>query len=930
LEQALRIQERELGPEHLDVADTLSDIGLLLEDTGDFIEAKSILERAFALREKTLGPDHELVAKSLQKMGLIFHAMGDYTEAKTLFERALPILEQAFGLEHPSVAAILIDFGYLFKDMGDYTRAMQCDERALAIREKVYGDKHPLVAQCLNNLAVVLRRTGDFERAQILLERSLAIFESAFGYENPSVAMTLINLANVLDNMGDVVGAGFLAQQAFTIQEKVLGADNVKLIPYIGNYAVQLRRLGRLDEAMELQHRTLAIMEKNLGPDHPDVAISLINLADLEQNRGKIKEALALIARAQTITENSAGPDHPLMALILRNFSRYLWCEGQTTNALNKALRSEEIVRNHMRLISKSGSERQALAFAAAEAYQGFDICLSLAVKHPESIDGFVGKAWDTLIRSRAFVLDEMATRHRTVVERSDPEIAVLVESLSSARQRLANLVVRGPNPNAPEENYISLLDKANFEKEQAERMLAKASSTFKEEILRSQAGLAEVRSSLPSGSALVAFAYYYHNKLPLKDEVQASEIDIASYELVEIPTYVALVLHAQKEEPTVIPLGRAAEIEPLVFDWSQEAARGARIPGRSKEDSEAAYQTAGETLRRKVWDPIVPHLRGAKQVILVPDGSLYAVNFAALPVEDKMYLVENGPMIHYLSAERDIVTSREPSIRGVGLLALGDPAYDEISLFAALSLEEKPKQSIFEKAKSILSFRGMHSQCGDFKSLKFTPLPATNKEINEITEIWENKSGKESGVEKFTSSLADEQTFKLAAPGKQILHLATHGFFLEGNCPLPTVGIENPLLLSGIALAGANHREAAGPDEDDGILTAEEVAALDLTGVELVVLSACNTGAGKLKAGEGIFGLQRAFRVAGAQKLVTSLWAVEDEATRKWMKAFYEALFSKGLGTAESVREASLEVLRERRKKNKSTAPKIRLTLLK
>jgi peroxiredoxin len=136
--------------------------------------------------------------------------------------------------------------------------------------------------------------------------------------------------------------------------------------------------------------------------------------------------------------------------------------------------------------------------------------------------------------------------------------------------------------------------------------------------------------------------------------------------------------------------------------------------------------------------------------------------------------------------------------------------------------------------------------------------------------------------------------------------------------------GIETKFKSTGYlnALAGANHRESAGSDEEDGILTAEEVATLDLSGVELVVLSACDTGAGKLKAGEGVFGLQRAFRVAGAQKLVTSLWAVEDEATREWMKAFYEALFSEGLGTSESVREASLELLSERRKKNKSTHP--------
>ncbi|MGD8539980.1 MAG: CHAT domain-containing protein [Candidatus Aminicenantes bacterium] len=921
LYQALKIQEEKLGPEHLDVASTLSDIGLFLEDTGEPAEANSTLERAYKIREKTLDPEHVLIARSLQSLGIVLHTMGDYAGAKNYYDRALPILEKTNGPNHQSVGSIMNDLGYLYKDMGDYTKAIECHGRALAIREKVYGDNHPTVAHSLNNLAVVLRRTGEYERAKALLERSLKIFKSTFGNESPMVAMALINLSNVLSNMRDFTGATFLAQEAVSIQEKVFGSDNMKLIPYIGNYAICLEQTGRQDEAIDLIHRTLKIQEKNLGPNHPDVSSSLINLASLEQERGNIAEALALIERAQINTEKSAGPDHPLMAMILRHFARYLWCAGRINEAIEKAWRSEEIIRNHTRLISRGGSERQALAFAAREAYIGFDICLSLAVKHPEEIHGFVSKAWDTLIRSRAFLLDEMATRHRTVVERSDPEVADLVESLAAARQRLANLMVRGPNPGDPEENYINLLEKTTSEKEQAERILANASTAFNEEMTRSQVGFTEVKSSLPSDSALVAFAYYFHNKLSLMDELRTNEIDTDSYKLVEIPTYVAFVLQAQNKEPMVIPLGKAEEIEPLIFDWSQEAARGTRIPGRSNKDSEVAYRSSGEILRQKVWDPIIPYVGGAKQVIIVPDSSLYAVNFASLPINSKEYLIEKGPLIHYLSAERDIVSSDGTSRSGVGLLALGDPAYDEISLFSALSPEHAPKQSLIERAKSVL-FRGERSQCMNFKSMEFKPLPATNKEIDEITEIWEKKSGKKRGIEKFTSSMADEQTFKLEAPGKQILHLATHGFFLEGDCPLPAAGTENPLLLSGIALAGANHRESAGPDEDDGILTAEEVAALDLSGVELVVLSACDTGIGKITEGEGVYGLQRAFRVAGAQKLVTSLWAVEDEATRAWMKAFYEALLSKGLGTAEAVRAASLSVLQERRKKNKGTHP--------
>jgi CHAT domain-containing protein len=173
------------------------------------------------------------------------------------------------------------------------------------------------------------------------------------------------------------------------------------------------------------------------------------------------------------------------------------------------------------------------------------------------------------------------------------------------------------------------------------------------------------------------------------------------------------------------------------------------------------------------------------------------------------------------------------------------------------------------------------------------------------------------------------------------VLHLATHGFFLDGLCP-PAVGGtrsvgglstgqksgpglalgESPLLLSGLALAGANRRASAGPDDEDGILTAEEVTALNLEGVEWAVLSACDTGLGEIKAGEGVFGLRRAFQVAGVRTVIMSLWSVDDEAARLWMRTLYQHRLQKHLGTAVAMREASLSVLRDRRTRGQSTHP--------
>ena len=660
------------------------------------------------------------------------------------------------------------------------------------------------------------------------------------------------------------------------------------------------------------------------------------NLAAIHSHKGDVKKALTFIKRSLAIEEKISHPDHPAWAWRMCEFSKYLLYGGQLAAALKEALRSEEIARDHLRLMTLSLAERQALAYAAIKP-QGIDICLSLAANDSEGIEVSADKVWDSLIRSRALVFDEMAVRHRKMIEIDKPEVAALIESLKSARQHLADLVIRGSSFISKEEDYRNLLDKARDEKEKAERALARASTTFRETFEQSQAGLVEIKASLPPGFALVAFARYIHYEPPSKEVKTENGL---AHGPVQLPYYLAFILRAQDGNPTVVPLGKAKEIEPLIFDWGQEAARGTRIPGRSEKESVAAYRAAGKALRRKVWDPIASHLGEVRSVLLVPDGAMHVISFAALPIGSEVYLIEKGPLLHYLSAERDLISSRDSTVIGNGLLALGDPTFDDTSLFAALSPENKPEQGLFAKVKSVFQFRGMRSECGDFQSLKFKPLPATYKEINEVASIWKKNQEREWDVLKLTGAIANEREFKMAAPGKKILHLATHGFFLENNCPsalarlenkwesswsvgkLPPIKGENPLLLSGLALAGANHREAAGPEEEDGILTAEEVATLDLSGVNWIVLSACDTGVGKIRAGEGVFGLRRAFRLAGAQTLITSLWAVEDEAARKWMRALYEARFSKGLGTADSVREAYLEVLRELRKKKKSTHP--------
>jgi CHAT domain-containing protein len=214
-----------------------------------------------------------------------------------------------------------------------------------------------------------------------------------------------------------------------------------------------------------------------------------------------------------------------------------------------------------------------------------------------------------------------------------------------------------------------------------------------------------------------------------------------------------------------------------------------------------------------------------------------------------------------------------------------------------------------------------LRGHCGAAESLRFGPLPESGAEIDALVDIWRRQMpGEPLHVQKGLD--AGEGALRRLAPGSRIVHVASHGFAAGGACAGGESELIDPLLLSGLALAGANRRAQAEADDDDGIVTARELAGLDLRGVEWVVLSACDTGLGRPRAGEGVLGLRRAIAMAGVRSQVMTLWPVDDRAARSFMAALYEERLAKGRGTAEAVRAASLALLTDLRRQGRSPHP--------
>jgi len=845
--------------------------------------------------EKAFGPDHPGVTGALEDLANLLRSQGDHWGARLLLERCLEIHESAIPFDEGNLAYALRILGGLLMDAGAPGEARPLFERALSILERIYGPDGIALSWPLERLATLLSESGEHDKALDFMERALANWEREG------------NLPSMLPDF-------------------LYGIAKIKAA------------MGDMADARALRDRALKTCERFHEARSPALARHLIRFADLSGEMGDDERVGSLYRRALAIQEEALGPDHPETARTARKLGEQLLRTGEVSDALKLGFRAEEAGRKQLSLLVSRLPERQALRFALARA-SGLDLILSIVVQDRAGASGAGGRAWDAVIRSRALVLDEMAARHRVTAEAR--RIARYADNLAKSSQRLANLMMRGPGQ-LPPEQYRNLLNEAQQEKEEAEKALADRSLSFRQSQSRAQLGLSEVAASLPKECALVSYVRYIRQ--PVAGEGSLPAEPKASY--------MAFVKSAAERQPAVVPLGDAGEIEALVSDWRKQAGEGWLSETGPPEDVETRYRAAGKALRQRVWDPVASHLEAAGPVFVVPDGVLHLVSLSVLPAGEGEYLVEKGPLVHYLSAERDLVPSGPGDIEGEGILVLGDPAFDKSPRSVAPDAPEKEgKGSTLTQLVALLPFRGKRAGCDDFAGLRFSKLPASAMEAEEITALWQRHgsgSGKETTVVSLQGGEADEATFKQDAPGKRVLHLATHGFFLGGECKsaleggrgildsrpgpaggtpthefrLPALTGENPLLLSGLALAGANHRHQAGLDEEDGVLTAEEIASLDLSGVEWAVLSACDTGVGEVRAGEGVFGLRRAFEVAGVRSLIMSLWSVEDESAREWMKALYEAHLIQGKGTAESVRDASLAVLSDRRAKGLSTHP--------
>ncbi|MFL5343715.1 MAG: CHAT domain-containing tetratricopeptide repeat protein [Hyalangium sp.] len=891
-EQALALREAVLGSTHPQVASCLHLLGTLHQLRGDYEQAEPPLQRALQLRDAPVSDDPLALADSLSSLANLYTEQGFFGRAMPLYQRALGIREATLGENHPDVADSLNGMARLDAKLGAYSRAEPLYQRALAIREAALGSNHPLVATSLNNLANLYREQGSYGRAEPLYQRALAIREAALGSHHPLVATSLDNLANLYRDQG-LYGRGQpLGERALAINEAALGPKHPDVARTLDILASLYADQGLYSRAEPLFRRALAIRQAALGNHHPDVAYSLTSLAGLYKAQGFYARAEPLYEQALSIREAALGPSHALVAEALNNLGQLRLAQQRMEEALPLLQRAFTISEQRLRHEALDFSESRLdsfLQFLRGDEEQLY----TLLRAHPDNAQ-VQRLALTAVLLLKGRSVEEAADTSRTIYQSLGAQDRGTFERLRDLRTQLSSLALQDPGALAATD-YQSRLKQLDAQGDALETDLARRSAPLRAlTALPSPSEVVDrVAAALPKDSALVEFVSY--RERPLLRPPGAPEASQPGQ-----LRYLALVLFPDARI-------RASDLGPAE---PMELAASRLRDALARRD--ATFQASAQALYQMAFRPLEPLLGGTHRLFLSPDGQLGLVPFAALH-DGSQFLVDTYDFT-YLTAGKDLLFRTQDRALSGSVVVLADPDFrarlpePQATRGGAQEWDEPPPS--LERFFSTLR--------ADVVERAWAPLPGTRQEAEAIQRLIPQ-------AQLFLGPEATkERLLRLPSP-PGVLHLATHGFFL-GDAPAPedSRGVghfgaladenlaprsANPLLRSGLVLAGARapgpqSSGAERPQLDSALVTALELAGLDLWGTQLVVLSACDTGRGEVKLGQGVYGLRRALVVAGAETVVMSLWKVNDKTTRELMEAYYRNLLA-GQGRAAALREA-------------------------
>ncbi len=720
---------------------------------------------------------------------------------------------------------------------GKYLEGIAIAEKALQYALKQFGEAHFSTIASLNNLASLYATQGRYSEAEQLYKQALQLNIKVQAKDNPYVIISLKNIANLYELQRRYSEAEPLYKLVLQLREKILGKDHPDTISTLNNLALLYTKQGRYSEAEPLYKLALQLREKILGKDHPDTIICLNNLAGFYTDQGRYSEAEPLLQQALEISERVLGKDHPHTIDTQLSLFIFMVNTGKLRPGLRllKNVEGSFLSRSFQELYSKSTEKMRRHFLGKISSFQ--DMVFSLAGQHPKP--EHTRYAANVILRWKAVYAEEDAFQHRILQISHDPELLEIRARMGNLRSELSLRTYH-----AKEGRPISDIW---HELNQAEAMLREKIKPFKPELEVAGANMEKLINHLPKKSALVEFRRY--NIFDFKTR-KFGKSHWCAY-------LVRYDLYAENQ----VFFENLGEADKLLFDIEEPLNRGV-------------------SLYPYLLGKFDPYIRDASRLYIAPDGPLNLLSFTSLILPDGRYLVQRNQILR-LNTGRDLLASsaRKPAnvLVAVGGVDYGDSTFFETTNNAAHDLG---KGLLNEKASRQLEEMGY--------------LEHSRSEARLIAKLYEVNC-KEGEVKVFLADEATESTLKNMEKAPRILHLSTHGFFLEKIAFSSQLSENQPFVLSGLAMANANKGLKGWTDKngEDGLLYALEVIGLNLQGTELVSLSACNTGKGVVDYSEGVYGLVRAFRTAGAKNVLMTLSPVGDLASMRFMTRFYDTWFS-------------------------------------
>ena len=868
--ETVEIRKRVLGQENLSYANSLEDLSFYYAFIGDYSHAISLAIMANEILKRIGETNSVYYSNSLICLSRCYYYMGNYPEAVRLGTEALEILHEANSPMNLNYSTLINELSCYYSKLGNYSEAIVLCKEAIDINKTILGTEHPQYATSLNNLASDYCNLRNYSEAIRIGTEAMEIRKKVLGPLHPDYAISLNNLSTYYASIGNYIEAIKLAKEAKEIFKKVFGIDNADyagIVKCLSNYYYAL---GNNDEAIQYGTEALEIRRKVLGSKHPEYAQSLNHLSCFQFDVGNYLEAIALCKEALDITKTTLGTECPEYSQYLINLSSYKTYLGQFDEAyelLVQSLHSSQ--RYFLNTFWGITSGQQSTLFARGLLDFAFNSYFPSIVFFYQN---------DTLI-SELFNLSALFAK------------GVLINTCVEMRK-----LILGSNDSILVSKYNDLVNNICIYDKQLEKPILER--TVNMDSLRSVIDHQEMELARDSK----AFGDFSHNlRITWRDVQEKLDSDDIAIEFLDFPVYrtdsvmyVALTLRNGYDAPRMITLFEGSQLD--------------SIPEGSLYTDTSLYDL--------LWKPLESELSGAKDVYFSPSGDLHRIGIEYVPITPTENMCDRYTL-HRLSSTRQLAVIRD-GVEGEGGVLYGGLDYD--------AMPDK-ESAVTEGGDGTRSFRYVPRAYVDSLDLRGTLsyLPSTKEEAERIASDMKKCN---MPCMSYTGKEGTEESFKqLDGTRLRVLHIATHGFYFteeeadEKHFARPILQEDEtsyqedkPMTRSGLLLSGcrpALNHETIPDGAEDGILTAQEISELDLRGLDLVVLSACQTGLGDIVSGEGVFGLQRGFKSAGAKTIVMSLWKVDDNATLDLMVSFY-GHYLKGKSKEEAFRLAREELRRK------------------